>query len=404
MTARSPALITSSLSLGLILGQLAIMAVPALSVDLAALWQLDATDLGWLGGIYFAGYALALPFLAGAANRTDGRIVYAVCALTNAVASLCVPLFGDGFWWLLVLRFAAGVGFAGVHIIGMKLLADRLSGNAQARASAVYTTAFAIGSGCSFLIAGLLANSFGWQAAFVAAGLGSLLSIPLLFLIGPPLAENESRSTRLFPDFLAALRNPEIRRYVIAYGGNIWEVFAVRVWFVPILTFSAAYNSVSESTWDPTIIAGLSVFVSVPLNLVIAELGIRFGRRVVILTVSVASIVVCGILGWQASGPYLVVLLLLLIHSITSFGDVGAIAGGIVAAASGETRAAALTLFGLVGFAFGFLGSLAVGLVVDLAGGRGEPGAWLWAFAVIAVGSVISGAAMAWGPRLTLRR
>lgn len=404
MTVRSPALVTSSLSLGLILGQLAIMTVPALSVDLAALWQLDATELGWLGGIYFAGYALALPFLAGAADRTDGRIVYAACALTNAAASLCIAWFGDGFWWLLLLRFAAGVGFAGVHIIGMKLLADRLSGNAQARASAVYTTAFAIGSGCSFLIAGLLANTFGWQAAFVAAGLGTLLSVPMLLLIGPPLAENEIRSTRLIPDFPAALRDPEIRRYIIAYGGNIWEVFAVRVWFVPVLTFSAAYNGMRGSTWDPTIIAGLSVFISVPLNLVIAEMGIRFGRRMVILSVSLLSIIVCGVLGWQASGPYLLVLALMLVHSITSFGDVGAIAGGMVAAASGELRAAALTLFGLFGFAFGFLGSLAVGLVIDVAGGRGEPGAWFWAFAVMAVGSVISGAAMAWGPGLTRRR
>lgn len=399
MTARSPALVTFSLSFGLILGQLALMAVPALSVDLAVLWQLDATELGWLGGIYFAGYAIALPFLAGAANRTDGRIVYAGSALTNAIACLCVPFLGDGFWGLLVLRFAAGIGFAGLHIIGMKLLADRLSGNAQARASAVYTTAFAIGSGCSFLIAGLLAGSFGWQAPFVAAGFGSLLSISMLSLIGPPLAENTTRSARLFPDFRTALRDPEIRRYVIAYGGNIWEVFATRVWFVPVLTFSAAYNGMSDTTWDPTIIAGLSVFVSVPMNLIIAELGIRFGRQTIILAVSLASIAVCGLLGWQAAGPYLVVLLLLLLHGITSFGDVGAIAGGMVAVATGEKRAAALTLFGLVGFAFGFLGSIAAGLAIDMAGGRGEPTAWLWAFAVMAIGSVISGAAMIWKPR-----
>ncbi len=404
MTARSPALITFSLSFGLILGQLALMAVPALSVDLAVLWQLDATALGWLGGIYFAGYAIALPFLAGAANRMDGRIVYAGAALTNAIACLCVPLFGEGFWGLLALRFAAGIGFAGVHIIGMKLLADRLSGVAQARASAVYTTAFAIGSGCSFLIAGLLAGSFGWQVPFVAAGFGSLLSISMLCLIGPPLAENASRSTRLFPDFMGALRDPEIRRYIVAYGGNIWEVFAARVWFVPVLTFSAAYNSLGNTTWDPAVIAGLSVFVSVPMNLIIAELGIRFGRKTVIFAVSLASVVVCGVLGWQASGPYLVVLFLLLFHSITSFGDVGAIAGGMVAVATGQTRAAALTLFGLIGFAFGFLGSIAVGLAIDLTGGRGEPGAWAWAFAVMAVGSVISGAAMAWKPRRSMHR
>ena len=58
-------------------------------------------------------------------------------------------------------------------------------------------------------------------------------------LIGSPLAGSEIRSRRLFPDFAAALGDREIVRYVVAYAGNLWEVFAVRAWFVPILTFNA---------------------------------------------------------------------------------------------------------------------------------------------------------------------
>ncbi len=396
---RSPLLITASLSVGLMLGQLAIMAIPALSVDLAVPWALDASRIGWLGGIYFAGYAVALPFLTGAANRMDGRIVYLVAALISAAASFCVALFADGFWGALVLRFAAGIGFAGIHIIGMKLLVDRLGGDAQLRASAFYTAAFAIGSGCSFLAAGWLSRLYGWEAVFVSAGLGSLLSMLVLLLIGPPLKGSEIRSKRLFPDLPLALRDAEIVRYVIAYGGNLWEVFAVRVWFVPFLVFNMTTNEAAGLKLDPATAVGLSVFVAVPLNLFIAELGVRWGRKPVIFAVSVASIVVCGLLGWQASGLYMLVLALLLIHGVTSYGDVGAIAGGVVAASTAETRAAALALFGLVGFTFGFLGPLAVGLAIDLAGGRDEPSAWFWAFMVMALGSVISAAAMAWKPK-----
>lgn len=51
MTRQSPLLITISLSVGLMFGQLAIMAVPALSVELAVLWQMDAAKIGWLGDI-----------------------------------------------------------------------------------------------------------------------------------------------------------------------------------------------------------------------------------------------------------------------------------------------------------------------------------------------------------------
>lgn len=400
LTVPSPTLITASLSAGLMLGQLAIMAVPALTVDLAALWQLDAAEIGWLGGIYFAGYAVALPFLTGAANRTDGRVVYAVAALISAAASFGVALFADGFWWALTLRFAAGVGFAGIHIVGMKMLADRLTGASQARASAIYTGAFAVGSGCSFLVAGLLLALFAWEAVFVAAGIGSLLSLSFLLLIGSPSEGSDVRSRRLFPDFRAAFRDPEIIRYVIAYAGNLWEVFAIRVWFVPFLVFSAASNEGATLGWDPTIVAGLSVFVAVPLNLAIAEFGVRWGRKTVVCTVSLASVLVCGILGWQATGPYVVVLALLLLHGVTSYGDVGAIAGGVVAASTAGTRAAALALFGFLGFTFGFIGPLAVGLAVDLNGGREEPVAWFWAFAVMALGSVASALAMAWKPRV----
>ncbi len=375
------------------------MAIPALSVDLAVLWELDASQIGWLGGIYFAGYALALPFLTGAANRADGRVVYLVAALISATASFSVALFADGFWLALVLRFAAGIGFAGLHIIGMKMLADRLTGAAQLRASAFYTAAFAVGSGCSFLVAGLLSKLFGWEAVFVSAGIGSLLSLPALLLIGPPLPGNEIRSNRMFPDFLSAFREAEIIRYVIAYAGNLWEVFAIRVWFVPFLVFNLAANEGSGLGLDPTTAVGLSVFVAVPLNLVIAELGVRWGRKPVIFAVSLASVVVCGILGWQASGLFMLVLTLLLVHGVTSYGDVGAIAGGVVAATTGDTRAAALALFGVIGFTFGFLGPLAVGLTIDLAGGRDEPTAWFWAFMVMALGSVVSASAMAWKPK-----
>ena len=134
------------------------------------------------------------------------------------------------------------------------------------------------------------------------------------------------------------------------------EVFAVRVWFVPILTFNAATNDMVALNWDPTVVAGLSVLVAVPPNLALAEAGVRWERRKVIFAVSLESFLVCGVLGWQAAGAYFLVLVLMLFYRVTSYGDVGAIAGGVVAASTGETRVAALVLIGIIGFTFGFLG------------------------------------------------
>ena len=175
---RQPARIITALSFGLILSQVAIIAVPAVIVDLASQWSLDAAQIGWLGRIYFAVYAAGLSFLSGAANRTDGRTVYAVSAAIAGLASFAFAFVATGFWSAVPLRFMPGVGFSGVHIVGMMPMVDRLEGPTKARAAAFYSAAHAIGSGGSFLIAGLLGGAYGWAAAFVAAGTGAILSLP----------------------------------------------------------------------------------------------------------------------------------------------------------------------------------------------------------------------------------
>jgi MFS family permease len=285
MTKR-PWQIVGALSLGLILGQVAIMAVPAVVVELAGEWSVNAAQIGWVGGIYFAGYAVGLPFLSGAASRGDGRTAYVASAAIAGIASFAFAIEASGFWSAIVLRFMAGVGFSGIHIVGMKLMVDRLEGDNRARAGAFYSAAYALGSGTSFLIAGLLSSAFGWRATFVAAGASALLAIPLLLAIGPPLEGNEIRSSRWFPDFRAVLREREVVRYVIAYAGNTWEVFAIRVWFVPFLAFSAALNGYSTTSWPPSILAGVSAIVAVRVSIVIAEVAIRLGRDRVIRAVA----------------------------------------------------------------------------------------------------------------------
>ena len=391
---RKPVTVVTALAVALMASQIALLAVPAVIVDLTRAWSLNAAQIGWLGGIYFAGYAVGLPFLAGAAGRMDGRIVYCLAAAIAAGASLGFATLAEGFWSGLVLRFVGGVGFAGIHIVGMKLMADRLTGTAQARAGALYSAAYAIGSGGSFLIAGPVAGAFGWPAAFVTAGLGSLVAIPLVFAIGGPLPGHEVRSTRWLPDFRGVFAERATVRYIIAYAGNTWEVFAMRVWFVPFLAFNAGLHATAAHGWNFSVLAGISAIASVPVSIVVAELGFRFGRERVVRAVSLASVAVAIALGALASSSFLIVLALLMLHGASSYGDAGAINGGLLASSRAETRSAALALFGLFGFTSGSLGSFAVGLALQATGGTSSPAAWLAAFLVVGFGSVVSAGAM----------
>ena len=69
--------------------------------------------------------------------------------------------------------------------------------------------------------------------------------------------------------------------------------------------------------------------------------------------------------------------MLCLLYHMAVMGDSAALTGGAVAAAAPGQRGATLAVHAVLGFGSGFVGPLAVGLVLDLAGGEGSRLAWL---------------------------
>lgn len=103
-------------------------------------------------------------------------------------------------------------------------------------------------------------------------------------------------------------------------------------------------------------------------------------------------------LGRNGGGPIAIVLPLLILLQITSFADVGALAGGAVAAADPAQRGAALALYALAGFVTGFAGPVAVGISVDQFGGPAASTGWAAGFILMVLGSVAAAAAVASAP------
>jgi predicted MFS family arabinose efflux permease len=351
------------LSFGLVANLATQMTFAATLPEIAVDWGLDASESGWIGGIYFAGYAVAVPFLASATDCLDGRWLYAGSALLGAAASFAFATFAHGFVVALILRFLGGIGLAGVHMPGLNLLMDRIERSYQGRAAGIYTSSYAAGSAGSFLIAGLVDEAFGWRATFIAAGIGPLLSICALVLL---LSGNIDRSAaQRRPPYRALLRNRALIAYVTAFAGNTWEVFAVRVWFVAYLAWLLSLPGNRMTLPALGLVSGFASLAGVPVSMVMAEVAVRQGRRSVIIGICSVSVATCIALAVTAGGPIEIVLPLLILVQITSFADVGALAGGAVAAADPAQRGAALALYALAGFTTGFLGPVAVGNTLD---------------------------------------
>ena len=383
---------TVLLSFGLVVNLAALMTFAATLNEIAADWSLDASRSGWIGGIYFAGYAIAVPFLASATDRMDARWLYVGSALLGAAASFAFALFARGFVLALALRFLGGVGLAGVHMPGLNLLMDRIDRSFQGRAAGIYTSSYAAGSAGSFLIAGLVDAAFGWRATFIAAGIGPLLSIGALGLL--PAGSSRRTFEKRPPPLRALLCNRALMAYVAAFAGNTWEVFAVRVWFVAYLAWLLHLPGNHISLPPLGVVSGVASLAGVPVSMVMAEIAARRRRRPVVIGICLVSVATCVALSATAGGSIWIALPLLVLVQITSFADVGALAGGAVAAADPAQRGAALALYALGGFTTGFLGPVAVGNVLDWFGGAASASGWIAGFAVIAIGSAVAALAV----------
>lgn len=366
--------------------------------EIALQWRLSAGQSGWIGGIYFAGYAAAVPLLGSASDRFDGRRLYLASAGLGAAASFAFAAWAHGFAAAMVLRFVGGIAFAGVHMPGLKLLVDRAAPGRQPRAAALYTSCYAVGSAASLLIAGLVDAAFGWRATFVAGGIGPLLATGALALLPAAPARPALAVAARLLEFRPVLRNRALMAYVAGFAGNTWEVFAVRVWFVAYLAWTLSLPGNRLALPPLGVIAGLASLAGLPVSIFVAELAARHSRERVIVAACVFSVVVCLALAATAGGPSAIVMALLVLVQITSFADVGALAGGAVAAADPARRGAALAIYALAGYATGFLGPVAVGIVLDWFGGAATVAGWRAAFVTIALGSAVAACAVGRAP------
>ena len=190
-------------------------------------------------------------------------------------------------------------------------------------------------------------------------------------------------------DFRPILRDRALMAYVLAFAGNTWEVFAVRVWFVAYLTWTLGLPGNDLSLPAPAVISGIASLIGFPANLVVAELTLRYGRRVIVAT-CLFSVLVCIALAATAGGPVLVVLPLLVLVQITSIADVGALTSGAVEVAGAAQRGAALAVYAFSGYVTAFCGPVVAGIALDQFGGARSPEGWTAAFAAIALGSAVA--------------
>ena len=383
-----------------VLGMAGFATFPALLPTFLAQWDLSNTQAGWISGVIFAGYVALVPVLSSLTDRVDPRRVYLAATALGGAAALGFALLAEGFWSAILFRAMAGISLAGTYMPGLKLLSDRTEGPRQSRAIAFYTASFSIGTSLSFYLSGEIAAWLDWRWAFGLAALGSSAAYLLVVsTIAPAPPSSELKPESHLLDFRPVLSNRRALAYILAYAAHSWELFGLRSWIVAFLVFSQTLQPNGSGGWNVTLIAALVNLLGWPASVLGNELAARFGRaRVVSLIMGASALVASGI-GFSAPLPFLAVVALLFLYVVTVTGDSASITAGAVAEAHRGLRGATMAAHSSVGFCGAFLGPLAFGVVLDLAGG-GSTLAWGLAFLTLGAGVALGPVAIA----LLLRR
>jgi MFS family permease len=151
--------------------------------------DLRVTDaqLGYLYGtafaVFYAVFGIPLGRLADAWDRR--KLIALGLAFWSAMTA--ASGLARSFAQLSVARIGVGVGEASASPAAYSSLSDWFPPHRRATALAVYSSGIYIGTGIGLFIGGWMAKAWGWQAAFLAAGLPGLLLAAWVWTLREPV-------------------------------------------------------------------------------------------------------------------------------------------------------------------------------------------------------------------------
>ncbi|MGH8664314.1 MAG: MFS transporter [Burkholderiales bacterium] len=382
----SPRRLVAIMCLAQVLVQIGAYAWPALLPTFMTPWRLDNSDAGWITGIFYGAYTLSVPLLVSLTDRVDPKRVYLFGAATTAAAHLAFAFLVDGFWSALAARALAGIGWAGSYMTGLKLLSDRVEGPLMSRAVAGHAAGVGVAGALSFVFADSLASAFGWPAAFAVSGACAATAFSMILILAPRQPRRaEARAPAPLLDFRPVLRNRIAMAYAVGYCVHTWEMNALRGWAVAFLAFVAA-GSVGAVWMSPAVVTTVMALLGTAASVLGNEASIHWGRVRLVRIAMTLSILCAAIIGFVGSMSYPLAVALVIAYGIVIWLDSSSLTAGTTTSAEPTRRGATLAIHSMLGYAGGFVGPLAFGFTLDLAGGMSREA---WGLAFAGVGAVV---------------
>ena len=363
------------LSVAELLGMSVWFAGTAIAPALAAQWSLDANAAGWLSTAVQLGFVVgtALAALLNLADTLPARAYVAIAATLAGVLNALL-LIAPNYETALVLRFAAGMCFAGIYPPAMKMISTWF---VHGRGIAIGTIVGALTAGKALPYLLRAIPNASPESVVIGASVAAVLGAGIVLIAyrdGPvPFPR------RAFSWGLAAtvLRSAEYRRVLGGYLGHMWELYAYWVWIPAYLAAALAHTRVSAGT--VSLLAFLAIGVGAIGCIWGGAIADRIGHaRLVILAMAISG--ACALLSpFVFGGPAFLLVAVVMIWGVTVVADSAQFSTLVTRVVPQHAVGTALTLQTSAGF---LLTTLSIQIVPPIEAQLG----WRWAFPALALG------------------
>jgi MFS family permease len=337
--------------------------------------QLDPTEFGWLLAATQLGFIFGtfISAVTAAADRYPPERVFALSALAGAALNTAWSLGAPSTTLVWFARFGVGVALAGIYPVGIKMLVQRVNGNAG-HALGILVAMLTLGTAMPQMLQAL-GTTFPWQAVIWSASALAIAAAVLVSFVSRPGSSPPARKTARANGLGAApslLRSPAYRAASFGYFGHMWELYAF--WsVVPLLVA----NNVPSA--DVTTIAALSaaVIAAGSLGCIFGgALSARFGSRLVAFVALGSSGLLCVLYPLLSSASLGLKLGALAAWSFFVVADSPQFSALASQAAPANLIGTALTSMNCVGFALTAISIIAVQTALSA---WGESALWILA-------------------------
>lgn len=202
--------------------------------------HLTDVQLGRLPFVFVVVYMLSAPLFGWLADRHDRPRLVAIGVGLWSLATVGAA-FVHSYHMLLLTRSLVGVGEAAYATLGPAILSDVIPEDERAAKFTWFYLAIPVGSALGYGLGGLVAQHWGWRAAFLVAGLpGLFFAVRMALLADPPRGRMDKVQDLESGAPMAA---------------RLKAIFANRVWLACTASYVAyTFAMGGLSHWGPTLL------------------------------------------------------------------------------------------------------------------------------------------------------